>query len=75
MESNISEQLNPCSIWLALNEDCHVNTIFKGTHGLIKATDLSEENKRLLECENIKGIKFFNPYKPTGTLCFIHINV
>ena len=64
IESNISEQLNPCSIGLALNEDCYmyryVNyTIFKGTHGLIKATDLSKENKRLLECENIKLFSSF----------------
>lgn len=39
MESSISEHLNleSCSVGLALNEECHVNTIFKGTHGLIKA--------------------------------------
>ena len=27
---------------------------------MIKAIDLSEENKSLLECENVKGIEFFS---------------
>ncbi|XP_071950770.1 ARL14 effector protein-like [Antedon mediterranea] len=49
MESNTGENLNPCSIGLALNEDCHLNTIFRGSHALINATDLSKEKKVLLE--------------------------
>lgn len=48
MESNCSAQLNPCSVGLALNEECHLNRHYRGKHGLMTAPNLSEKKKRLL---------------------------
>ena len=40
--------LERCSIGLDLNDDCH-KTAYSRTTGLILATELSQENKRMLE--------------------------